>query len=52
VGFVGQNLIEEIDVVEEGKNYGWNIMEGSPMLYPSNRLQQDRVGVAYLELYA
>jgi len=28
-GDVGQGDREEIDIVERGKNYGWNIMEGS-----------------------
>ena len=29
VGDVGQGQREEIDIVGSGKNYGWNIMEGS-----------------------
>lgn len=29
VGDVGQGRMEEINVVEKGRNYGWNIMEGT-----------------------
>ena len=34
VGDVGQNAIEEIDIVGSGLNYGWNIMEGSHCFSP------------------
>ena len=34
VGDVGQTLIEEVDIVEGGANYGWNIMEGSQCYNP------------------
>jgi hypothetical protein len=35
VGDVGQSQREEIDLVENGKNYGWNIMEGTLCYSPS-----------------
>ncbi len=31
---VGQNRLEEVDIVERGLNYGWNIMEGSECFEP------------------
>ncbi len=34
VADVGQDSIEEINIVEKGKNYGWNIMEGSNCYEP------------------
>jgi glucose/arabinose dehydrogenase len=36
VGDVGQSQREEIDIVEQGRNYGWNIMEGTICYLPSS----------------
>ncbi len=35
-GDVGQNRLEEIDIVELGKNYGWRLMEGKLCYNPSS----------------
>ena len=32
---VGQNKLEEVDIVRRGMNYGWNVMEGSSCFKPS-----------------
>jgi glucose/arabinose dehydrogenase len=36
VGDVGQNNIEEVDIVEAGKNYGWNKKEGTFLFNPAD----------------
>ena len=33
---VGQNAYEEIDIIEKGENYGWNVMEGLHCYEPSS----------------
>jgi glucose/arabinose dehydrogenase len=35
VGDVGQNNIEEIDIIQAGENYGWNIKEGDSCYNPA-----------------
>jgi len=39
-GDVGQNAIEEIDIIEKGKNYGWRIMEGTSCYNPPSGCDQ------------
>jgi len=40
VADVGQNQREEIDIVEKGRNYGWNVMEGTICYSPSTGCNQ------------
>jgi glucose/arabinose dehydrogenase len=35
-GDVGQNRIEEVNIINKGENYGWNVMEGTSCYIPEN----------------
>ncbi|WP_242920085.1 PQQ-dependent sugar dehydrogenase [Pontibacter liquoris] len=42
-GDVGQNEIEEVDIIRKGGNYGWRIMEGTACYEPSKNC--DKAGL-------
>jgi len=48
-GDVGQNRREEIDIVERGKNYGWNIMEGMLCFKPEKNCNQKGLALPILD---
>jgi len=43
-GDVGQGLFEEVDIIENGKNYGWNKMEGSHCYPDTNNCDTTGMG--------
>lgn len=49
VADVGQDALEEIDLVEKGRNYGWPIMEGSSCYKPNVGCNQTGLQLPILE---
>jgi glucose/arabinose dehydrogenase len=48
-GDVGQSSREEIDIIENGGNYGWNIMEGNQCYSPSSGCDQTGLELPLLD---
>lgn len=42
-GDVGQNELEEVDIIVNGGNYGWNTTEASQCFEPSNNCDKDGI---------
>jgi glucose/arabinose dehydrogenase len=45
-GDVGQNAVEEINIVERGGNYGWRLMEGTACYEPSSGCERPELAGA------
>jgi glucose/arabinose dehydrogenase len=50
-GDVGQGQVEEIDLVLPGRNYGWNIMEGSRCFNPSSNCNRNGLELPIAEYF-
>ncbi|MCH8485341.1 MAG: PQQ-dependent sugar dehydrogenase [Candidatus Cyclonatronum sp.] len=48
-GDVGQNAWEAIHIIENGKNYGWNILEGSNCFPPGSNCNTDGLELPVFE---
>jgi glucose/arabinose dehydrogenase len=48
---VGQNAVEEIDIVRKGRNYGWRIMEGTRCYSPPSGCDTTGLAIPIKEYY-
>ncbi|MCY4232294.1 MAG: PQQ-dependent sugar dehydrogenase [Bacteroidetes bacterium] len=46
---VGQNEFEEVNIIENGNNYGWPIMEGTRCFRPRSNCNQDGLSLPIFE---